>query len=59
MVMATIYTIVGEYESAIDELDYLLSIPSWCTATYLKADPIFAPLHNKPRFIELVGRYSN
>ena len=57
MVMATIYTIVGEYELAIDELEYLLSIPAWCTAKYLTADPIFAPLYDMPRFIELIGKY--
>jgi len=58
MVMAQIYTIVGEYELAIDELEFVLSIPSWSSPEYLKADPIFTPLHDIPRFIEIVGRYS-
>ena len=56
--MATIYTIVGEYELAIDELEYLLSIPSWCSIKYLKADPIFAPLQELPRFKKLVEKHS-
>ena len=57
MVMATIYTIVGEDEKAIDELELLLSIPSWCSAEYLMADPLFAPLQDNPRFIALIGKY--
>ncbi len=58
MVMAMIYTIVGEYDSAIDELEYSLSIPSWCTSKFLMADPIFAPLREIPRFVELVEKYA-
>ena len=58
MVMAMIYTIVGEYEKAIDELEYVLSIPSWCSPAYLKADPLFAPLHGMSRFQEVIGKYA-
>jgi len=58
MVMATIYTIVEEYELAIDELEYLLSIPSWCSSEYLMADPLFAPLYEMPRFKEMIGKYA-
>jgi hypothetical protein len=57
MVMATIYTIVGEYELAIDELEYALSIPAWCSPEYLKADPIFAPLYDIPRFQKVIEKY--
>jgi len=57
MVMATIYTIVGEYEFAIDELEFALSIPAWCSPEYLKADPIFAPLYDNPRFKTLLEKY--
>jgi hypothetical protein len=59
MVMATIYTIVGEYDKAIDELQIVLSIPSWCSTELLKADPLFAPLHDNPRFIELMKEYGS
>ena len=57
MVMAKIYTIVGEYELAIDELTYSLSIEGWSTPISLKADPIFAPLQDNPRFQALLKEY--
>jgi hypothetical protein len=57
MVMAQIYAIVGEYDLAIDELEFLLTIPSMCTPNYLRAEPIFAPLHDNPRFNELLEKY--
>jgi hypothetical protein len=59
MVMAQIYTLVGKYDLAIDELEYHLSIPAWSTPEYLKADPIFAPLQKLPRFISLLNRYDS
>jgi len=57
MVMAQIYTMVGEYDKALDELDYLMSIPSLCSPAYLNVDPIFTPLQDLPRFRELVAKY--
>lgn len=57
MVMATIYTVVGEYDLAIDELEYALSIPAWCSPEYLRADPLFDPLKKLPRFIALLKKY--
>jgi hypothetical protein len=57
MVMAQIYAIVGEYDLAIDELEYHLSIPGWSTPNFLKADPLFDSLHDHPRFQALVEKY--
>jgi hypothetical protein len=57
MVMAQIYTILGKYELALDELEYSLSIPSWCSPEYLKGDPIFAPLQNMPRFKKMLNDF--
>jgi len=57
MVMAQIYAIIGQYDLAIDELEYHLSIPGWSTPQYLRADPLFAPLQESPRFIALLERH--
>jgi tetratricopeptide (TPR) repeat protein len=52
--LAEIYAIVGEYDLAIDNLEYLLSIPSWISASYIATWPEYAPLRDHPRFKALV-----
>lgn len=59
MVMAQIYTIVGEYELAIDELEFSLSIPSWCSSVFLKADPLYKPLMQIPRFQKILNDFES
>jgi serine/threonine protein kinase/Flp pilus assembly protein TadD len=54
--LAQIYVMVGDYDSAIDQLEYLLSIPSYISIPYLRIDPTWAPLHNHPRFQKLLAR---
>jgi hypothetical protein len=55
--LALIYTRVGEVELAIDELDYLLSIPSKFSVSVLRLDPRWDPLRDHPRFQELLEKY--
>ena len=57
MVMASIYAKTDEYEKAIDELEYLLSIEAFCTPVFLLADPIFDPLETIPRIREVLKKY--
>jgi hypothetical protein len=57
MVMASVYTKAGRYDDALDELEYLLSIPSPFTARLLAITPDFAPLHDYPRFQALLEKY--
>lgn len=57
MVMASIYTKAGKYDEALNELEYLLSIPSPYTAKLLAITPGFIPLRENPRFQELIARH--
>ena len=55
--LAMIYTVVGEYEEAISQLEYLLSIPSGniISVSILRLDPIWDPLRDHPRFQGLLA----
>jgi tetratricopeptide (TPR) repeat protein len=55
--LAEVYVKVGEYDLAIDRLDYLLSINSPISPTLLRIDPIWDPLHDHPRFQALLEKY--
>ena len=58
--LAGIYVIVGDLESAIDKLDYLMSIPAGgdVSVNSLKKDPRWDPLRDQPRFKQLIEKYS-
>jgi tetratricopeptide (TPR) repeat protein len=43
-----------EYDQAIDQLQFLLSIPGFVSPAYLQLDPLWRPLHNHPRWPELI-----
>jgi non-specific serine/threonine protein kinase len=55
--LALIYTMVGEYDAAVDQIEYLLSIPSWVSYHDLRLDPFWDPLREHPRFQELLETY--
>ncbi len=55
--LARIYTMVEEYDAALDELEYLLSTPSNFSIHLLQLNPRWKPLWKHPRFQELVERY--
>jgi serine/threonine protein kinase/tetratricopeptide (TPR) repeat protein len=52
--LAQIYVMVDEYEKALDQLEYLLSVPGELSKHLLKIDPAWDPLHNHPRFKRLI-----
>jgi TolB-like protein/Tfp pilus assembly protein PilF len=52
--LARIYTMVGEYDLSIEQLEYLLSIPGEISIPLLRIDPAWKPLHDHPRFQELL-----
>jgi eukaryotic-like serine/threonine-protein kinase len=57
---ARILTIVGEYEQAIDKLEYLMSIPAGedLSLFNLQKEPRWDPLRDRPRFKLLLEKYS-
>ena len=52
--LAKIYAMVGEFDAAIEKLEYLLSIPSEVSIPLLQLDPAWDPLRNQPRFKKLI-----
>ncbi|MHC4239767.1 MAG: protein kinase domain-containing protein [Planctomycetota bacterium] len=53
---ARIDVMVGEYDAATDQLEYLLSIPARLSIPSLWIDPTWAPLREHPRFQELLKK---
>ena len=53
-ILAQIYTDVGEFDKAIDQLELLLSIPSLISEHILRLEPRWDPLRKHPRFMLLV-----
>jgi hypothetical protein len=52
--LAEIYVRTGDYDAALDQLEYLLSIPSPVSIPLLRVDPLYAPLRGNPRFERLL-----
>jgi len=57
--LARIYTMVGEYDSAIDQLEILLAVPSPTSVPMLRIAPTWNPLRDHPRFQALLAKYDN
>src|ERR1035437_5699290 len=49
-----IYIFTGNYDLALDKLEYLLSIPSWLSVGILMVDPVFDNLRSLPRFQKII-----
>ena len=52
--LAQLYVTAGEDDKAIDQLEILLSIPSYTTEHYLRLHPVWDPLREHQRFIKLI-----
>ncbi|MEW5900083.1 MAG: protein kinase [Acidobacteriota bacterium] len=55
--MAHIYTLLGETEKAVAELEPLLSRPGWMSMPWIRMDPRWDPLRGNPRFEALLAKY--
>jgi TolB-like protein len=49
-----IYIFTGNYDLALDKIEYLLSIPSWLSTGKLMIDPVFDNLRSLPRFQKII-----
>jgi serine/threonine protein kinase/tetratricopeptide (TPR) repeat protein len=47
---------IGDYDTAIDQLEQLLGAPSWISVPVLRTDPLWARLRGHPRFERLLAR---
>jgi tetratricopeptide (TPR) repeat protein len=52
--LAQIYVMVGEFDAAIDQLEFLLSIPGDLSVPLVRLEPVWAPLREHPRFKKLL-----
>ncbi|MHC4535864.1 MAG: tetratricopeptide repeat protein [Planctomycetota bacterium] len=52
--LANIYVMVGEYDLAIEQLEYLLSRPGGLSIPLLRLNPAWIPLRDHPRFKKLI-----
>ncbi len=55
--LAHIYTILGDNEAALEQLEHLLANPSYLSAPFLRMDPRWDPLKDDPRFHALLEKY--
>ena len=56
--LARVYVMVGEYDLAIDLLEYILSVPSFVRVEELRMSPAWDPLRSHPRFQKLLEKYA-
>jgi TolB-like protein len=50
-----IYILTGNYDKALNKIEYLLSIPSWMSIGQLIIDPLYDNLRSLPRFKEIIS----
>jgi hypothetical protein len=50
---------VGEFDKAFDQIEYLLSIPGEISIASLKVDPVWTPLRSLARFKKLIDKFQH
>ena len=55
--LARVYTVVGEPEAALDQIERLLSGPIRFTVHMLELDPAWDPLRQRPRYRALLDKF--
>ena len=57
--MAIIYTLLGDYDKALEKIDFILSIPGAFSVNVLKLDPLYDPLRNLSEYKAIITKYSS
>jgi tetratricopeptide (TPR) repeat protein len=57
--LAKTYTLLGEYDLAVEQLEYLMSIPASLLPLPFLKSAYFAPLRDNPRFQALIEKYES
>jgi TolB-like protein len=52
--LANVYILAGEYDKAMDKIEYLLTIPGELSVPLLKIDPAYDRLRDLPRFKKIL-----
>ena len=55
LALAQVCVMAGEFDLAIDQIEFLLSRPAPLSIPLLRLDPDWAPLREHPRFKKLLG----
>jgi len=58
MDMILIYIMVGEFDAAMDKIEFLLSKPAWLSIGWMNFDLRHRPLYDNPRFEKIIEKYS-
>ena len=56
--LSTIYTLTGDYDNALKQIDQLLSNPTGFSINRLKLDPLYDPLRNLQAYKKIIKKYS-
>jgi non-specific serine/threonine protein kinase len=56
--LAEIYTLLGDKENALKQIDFILSIPGAFSVNQLKLYALFDPLRNLPGYKAIIDKYS-
>jgi tetratricopeptide (TPR) repeat protein len=56
--LAIIYIMIGDYDAALDQIEFMLSVDSWMTFPYLEINPYWERLEEHPRYKSLAEKHS-
>ena len=56
--LANIYTLLGDYDNALKQIDFILSIPGAFSVNQLKLFALFDPLRNLPGYKAIIDKHS-